>query len=98
MKLSELIVAVKEKGLTKTQLEEYRDDLSSIAAQMHMEVAEIEKAEALYLNSSTEEKAVFAQRKWNVTPQGQRQIELKHYIRATDKLLSSVKSRLYSIY
>lgn len=98
MTLSEVIAAVKEKSLTKTQLEEYRDDLANISAQMFLEMAELEKAEALFLDSCEEPTEAGKKRKWAVTPQGQRQITLKSYIRATDRILSSLRSRLYSIY
>lgn len=100
MKLRELIEAVKEKSLTKTQLEDYRDDLSNVSAQMFLEMAEIEKQEAIYLDSafSTELTEAARKRKWAATQIGLRQIELKNYIRASDKILSSLRSRLYSIY
>jgi hypothetical protein len=65
---------------------------------MHMEMAELEKEETLYLDTTEEKTAVAASRKWAVTKSGQRQIELKHYIRSSEKILSSLKSRLYSIY
>lgn len=98
MKLRELIEAVKEKSLTKTQIEEYRDDLSNVSAQMFLEMAEIEKLEALFLDSNEEKTDAAKKRKWAATHKGLRQIELKNYIRATDKILSSLKSRLYSLY
>ena len=97
MKLRELIEAVKEKHLSKDQLELYRDDLSNLSAQMFLEMADIEKLEALYAHSEGETEAA-KNRKWFASPKGQRQIELKNYIRATDKILSSLKSRLYSMY
>lgn len=98
MKLSELIVAVKERNLSKDMLEQYRDALANLSAQMSLEMAEIEKAEAIFLEQSEEPKAVFSQRKWAVTEKGQRQITLKHSLRAIDKLYSSIKSRLYQLY
>ena len=98
MKLTDLIQAVKEPNLSKQQLEDYRDALASLSAEMSLEMAEIEKAEAVYLDASEEPKAVFSQRKWDVTEKGQRQITLKHSLRAIDKLYSSIKSRLYSLF
>lgn len=97
MKLRELIVAVKEKQLTKDQLEDYRDDLAGIFAQMKIEYSELEKEEALYLND-TEGSEASRKRMWRATPKGQRMIELKRYCEAVTKLLDSLKSRLYSIY
>lgn len=98
MTLKELILAVKEKTLSKEQVEGYRDDLANLSAQMFLEMADLEKAEALFLDSSQEKTAVASQRKWNASEKGQRQIQLKNYIRATDKILGSLKSRLYSMY
>lgn len=99
MQLKELILAVKEKNLSKDQLEAYRDDLSGLYAQMQMEMAEIEKEEALFMDSM-EEKDTVAKRQvnWKASVSGQRLIVLKRYCLATKELLNSLKSRLYSIY
>ena len=48
MTLKELILAVKEKTLSKEQVEGYRDDLANLSAQMFLEMADLEKAEALF--------------------------------------------------
>lgn len=95
--LTDLILAIKEKNLTKDQLEDYRDQMSYLFAQMMIEIAEIEKLEALFMNEgdgSVASKKV----KWKATPKGQRLIVLKRYCLATKELLNSLKSRLYSIY
>lgn len=99
MTLNELIVAVKEKNLSKDQLEAYRGDMSDIYAQMQMEMAELEKLEALFMNTKTPEQSV-AEIKvyWKASKDGQRLIMLKRYCLATKELLNSLKSRLYSIY
>lgn len=47
MKLRELIEAVKEEKLSKDQLENYRDNLSNLYAEMQFELAELEKQKAL---------------------------------------------------
>ena len=49
MTLNELITAVKEENLSKDALERYRDQLSGLYAQMQMEMADLEKCEALYM-------------------------------------------------
>jgi|SRR3990167_820429 len=99
MKLEDLIRAVREEGLTKDQLENYRNSLSDLFAQMMLEMASLEKEEALFMNGKGAEVSV-AQRKieWKATPSGQRLIVLKRYQLATKELLNSLKSRLYSIY
>lgn len=98
MKLRDLLQAVNEKNLTKTQIEEYRDSLAQLFALMHLEMADLEKAEAMYFDTSTEATDVAKKRKWNATPDGQRFIELKHFTKGTEKVLSSLKSRLYNTY
>ncbi len=99
MKLRELIDAVKEEKLTKDQLEDYRDDMSELFADMQIEMAELEKTEARFLDDKGDGLSV-AQRKvmWKATTPGQRLIELKRYCLATKEMLNSLKSRLYSIY
>lgn len=99
MKLQELIQNVKEKNLTKDQLEDYRDELSNLFANLQIEMADLEKEEAIFMEAKSDEKSV-AQRKieWKATEKGQRLIVLKRYCLATKELLNSLKSRLYSIY
>ncbi len=99
MTLEDLIVSVKEKNLSKDQLEAYRDQMSHLFAEMQLEMAELEKAEALFMDKKTTEDSV-AQMKvfWKATKEGQRLIVLKRYCLATKELLNSLKSRLYSFY
>ena len=86
-------------NLDKDQLEEYRNQLSELFAHMQIEIAEIEKEEALYMNGKSDTESV-ANRKitWKATDKGQRLIMLKRYCLATKEMLNSLKSRLYSIY
>ena len=99
MKLRELITEVKEKNLNKDQLEEYRDNLSTLFAEMQLEMSDLEKSEALFMDTKTEEQSVAEMKiKWKATQSGQRLIVLKRYTLATKELLNSLKSRLYSIY
>ncbi len=107
MELKQLIEAVKEEGLTKTQLEQYHTEITYLDNVMRMEIAPIEKEEALYFISKKNEQVnlkfverpdIVVKRMWRATPQGQRQIELSHYLKVTPKLLQSIKTRLYSIY
>lgn len=99
MKLIELIQKVKEQNLDKGQLEDYHSQLSSLFAEMMLECAELEKAEAMYLSiTHTTEKDSVALRKicWKATEKGQRLIVLKRYGLATKELLNSLKSRIYT--
>ena len=99
MTLQELIKSVKEENLPKEKLENYRDDLSNLFAEMQLELATIEKYEAMFMNTKTDEQSVAETKiKWKATEKGQREIMLKRYCLATKELLNSLKSRLYSIY
>src|SRR3990167_912132 len=99
MTLQELILAVKEKNLTKDQLEDYRDAMSNLFAQMQLEMSDLEKSEALFMDTKTPEQSVAEVKvKCKATQSGQRLIVLKRYCLATKEMLNSLKSRLYSIY
>lgn len=98
MKLQDLIIAVKEKNLSKDELENYRNDMSQVFADMQMEMAELEKAEALFMAKKWEASVAQVKIWWKETKEGQRLIVLKRYCLATKELLNSLKSRLYSIY
>ncbi len=104
-KLSELFAKVQEKNLNKTELESYRDDLTNLFASMQLELADLEKKEAIYFleyrNMSGESEKVTdiqIKRAWRGTPLGQRLIELNRFQKATEKVLSSLKSRIYAVY
>jgi len=96
MELRTLITQVKEKNLTKEQLENYADELSSLYAEMTLEVADLEKEEAIFMESF---EATVARAKvvWKATPKGQRLIVLKRYLLATKEMLNSLKSRTYRL-
>lgn len=96
--LFDLIKAVQEKNLTKTQLEEYRDDLSNLYALLMFEMAELEKKEALFFVESKLATDIAKKRVWRATTEGQRLIELSRYAKACEKMLSSLKSRIYATY
>ena len=100
MKLTDLILAVKEKNLSKEQLENYRSEMSEVYAQMQIEMADLEKDEALFMEGNSNGELTVARLKimWKATEKGQRLIVLKRYCLATKELLNSLRSRLYSIY
>lgn len=96
MTLGDLIKSVKEKNLTKEQLEAYADQMSSLFAEMQLETAELEKEEALFMEK-TDSTVARAKVLWKATPNGQRLIVLKRYLVATKELLNSLKSRVYRL-
>lgn len=96
--LSELFTAIKEESLNKYQLEGYHKELSELYADMHLQMADNKKQEALFMVKNPEEATASMKRKWKATEEGQRGIELTGLIRATAAQLRSLKNRLYSIY
>ena len=99
MTINDLMLAVKEQNLSKDQLEEYRNSMSQVFAEMQMEMADIEKDEALFMNErDNTESAISRKIAWKATAGGQRLIVLKRYSLAVKELLNSLKSRLYSFY
>lgn len=97
MDIRTLAKEVKEANLTKDQLEHYYTELTSLYAEMTLDLSDLEKAEAVYLNECGEKTRSGAEMKWYASEKGQKQIELKHSTRAISKLASSVKNRIYKI-
>ena len=97
MQLSDILKEVREENLSKGQLENYEQKLAALYAEMMLEIAEKKKAEAMFFlaRSSPEVSDVSIKRAWRGTPEGQRLIELEAYVKATAKMLSSIKSRIY---
>lgn len=98
MKLLDLFKAIKEESLTKYQLEGYCKELSELYADMHLQMGVIKKNRAMFMLQNPEMASVAMKRKWEGMEEGQREIELKSYIKATSTQLSSLKNRLYSQY
>jgi len=95
MTIPDIIKGIKEANLTKDQLEEYSSMLDVLCAEMELELGAVEKEEAMFLANSDEKSRAGAERTWNATEAGQKEIELKRNIRAVSKLASSVKTRIY---
>lgn len=97
-KFTDTIQAVKDMNLTKPQLEDYHKTLCELKGEMKLEIATILKKKAFFLVEHKE--LSVAQRKldWNVTEEGQREIDLKAFIGAVNSNLENVKARLFSIY
>ena len=97
--LSDAIKAVREENLGKDALENYRDQMSTLLAEMLIEASDLEKEEALFMaNRGDNEPAISRKISWKATPSGQRLIVLKRYISATKTLMTSLRDRLYSYY
>ncbi len=96
--LTDLLKAVQDQNLPKGKLEEYYSAFLSLFSQIELELADLEKAEALYIDSSEEKTDAARVRKWRATESGQRLIELKRKSKVVDKQLSSVRHRIYAQY
>src|SRR3990167_5787047 len=95
--LRELLEAVKDDQLSLQAIEKYRDEMVHLHSAMQIELAGIEKEEALFFdaNSAPDISDISVKRKWLVTENGQRQILLNRYIKVIVKEIDSLKSRVY---
>jgi hypothetical protein len=94
--LPEVIKSIKEGNLNKEQLEKYSDMLSDLFADLQLEMADLEKEEALFLEK-TDATVARAKVLWKATKEGQRLIVLKRYSLACKEMLNSLKSRTYRL-
>jgi hypothetical protein len=97
--LTDLLTAVKDENLTLEQIERYRDELVHLHSAMQIELADCEKAEAVYFTDPSKEGAsdISIKRSWKSTERGQRQILLNRYVKAVAKEIDSLKSRVYRL-
>ncbi len=93
--IKEIAEKVREGNLTLSELEDYFIMLNDLAVKFELRMAEIEKEEAVFLNTCDEKTRSNAEKKFNQTESGLEKIDLKHNIRALSKLTSSVKIRLF---
>lgn len=95
MDIKTLITEIKEANLTKDKLEEYSSMLDILCAEFELELADVEKAEAMFLANCGEKTRAGATTQWEASELGQKEITLKRQLRAISKLASSVKTRIY---
>lgn len=93
--IKDIILGIKEQNLTKFDLENYASMLDILSAELELELATVEKEEALFLANSKEKTRNGAERVFNASELGQKEIELKRNLRAISKLASSVKTRIF---
>ena len=98
MTFLDLLKAVKDENLDKQQLEDYHKALSELRGEMKLELAANKKRRAMFMLQNPELSVAQRKLNWEGTPDGQREIDLKGYIGAASDNLSSLKSRLFSIY
>lgn len=99
MKILEVQKEIKEQQLGKDRLEELHTMLSSYLSELQQYKATLEKEEAMFMGGKGQDESV-ANRKvfWKASENGQKLIGVKGEIEAVKPLISSVKSRLYTIY
>lgn len=99
MNLKELLEAVKDEKLPLPLIEKYRDEMVHLHTAMQIELADIEKAEAIFFHDKTQPDVtdISIKREWRATEKGQRQILLNRYIKAIAKEIDSLKSRVYRL-
>ena len=95
MQINDLIKSLKEETLTKDKLEDLSSQLDVLCAEYELELANIEKKEAMFLANCGEKTRASATTKWEASEDGQKEIDLKRQLRALSKLSSSVKTRIY---
>lgn len=98
MNLRELLIAVKDENLPLQMIEKYRDEMVHLHSEMQMQLAEVEKEEAVFIASCPDDFTDAARKRvWRAEPRGQRQIELNRYVKAISKEIDSLKSRVYRL-
>jgi hypothetical protein len=97
MKLTELILAVKDENLTKEQLEDYYSMACQLRTDISMALADYLKKEALFMASDTVYPSISSKKvAWKGSEEGQRLIELKSYSIAIKSILDGLKNRIYA--
>lgn len=97
--LLEVLEAVKDQNLSLEQIESFRDEMVHMHTMMQIEMADLEKLEALYFAGETQPDVsdVSIKRAWRATDKGQRQILINRYLKAIAKEIDSLKSRVYRL-
>ncbi len=97
MTIPELIEKIKEDKLSKEQLEDYQTQISYLFQRMQVEIAGLEKEEAMFMGADNDKSVAQRKIEWKATNSGQRLIELKRYSVALKEMLNSLKSRIYQL-
>ena len=102
MNFTQLLEAVKDDTLPLSLIEKYRDEMVHLHSAMQIELANLEKAEALYFlkykqAENGERPDIVIKRMWRGEIGGQRMLELNRYVKAIAKEIDSLKSRVYRL-
>lgn len=107
MNFKELLEAVKDETLPLPTLEKLRDEMIHLHSMMQIELADLEKKEAIFLagcqktiiiDGKTQKISdVSIRRTWDGTKEGLRMIDINRYIKSIVKEIDSLKSRVYRL-
>lgn len=97
MTLTELFTSIKESNLSRKQLEDYEQELSSLYATYQIRIGELKKERALYFleRQKPDITDISIRRLWDAIPSGQELIESEANVKAVARMYSSVRSRIY---
>ncbi len=96
MNLKELLLAVRQEGLSQPLLEKYRDQLIYLRTDIHMERAELKRKRALFLLESKETSVAAKKLSFDGTPEGQRLFTLDGYATSIKAEIESLRDRIFS--
>lgn len=97
-KFSDTILAVKDIGLSKQQLEDYHKTLCELKGEMKLRMATIKKAKGMFMIQNPEQSVAQREINWKASELGQEEMDMVGKLGACSSNIESVKSRLYSIY
>lgn len=99
--LKDLLEVVKDKKLSKEQIEDYYADLTHVYSSVCLELADLKKKEALFfatkMHENPEDSDAKIKRLFRMTKEGMRLIDLNAYKSIIPRELSSLKNRIYSL-
>jgi len=100
MKLLDLYKEIREDTFSKEQTEKYYDNLSFFDIDVTLELARLEKLEAIFylIEKESEEKKTEKDidRKWKVTEDGGKMTLYKAYSKANARALKALQTRIYA--
>lgn len=97
--LEQAIKSVKEGTLSKERTESYFDQMSALFAMFQLEMADLEREEALFMNGKKDEQSIAdRKREWKATESGLKLIKRKREATATKEMIGSLKRRTYALY
>lgn len=95
--LLQLFKEVKDESLTKEQIEDYHKRLCEMRADIKLELADKGKEKAMFMLENPDKSVAQRKIEWDGSEKGQRLIELKAYLSASNDHIESLKTRIYAL-